>query len=268
MTSTQLKDFEIDFEASYDLDNNHDFCDNFSRIEDSLYLYINFGNIEDDINTEDLCRIKSSNKKSELTEACDYFEIYYEDHYTKDELVSVIYSDLEISEALGRSWGRDKTLDDIIDCTLKFEIITSRGYSQGDIVDVIVLHSLAKVWSMPKKQLYLECEGDLKVEIGHYMWDSLITGSLSVEFKYPVFTANVFDINQEATMMPHKVRINYAEIFEILFDSYEMKINSDIVIRHLENQMKVPLENSSKKEICSVLEEFDYKDVDYPCACA
>ncbi|MDY0138252.1 MAG: hypothetical protein RBR50_01010 [Candidatus Izemoplasmatales bacterium] len=152
-----------------------DFDDSFSRIDDSVYQYVDFGNISK-LDTKDLISIHSNNKKSDLIDLLDYFHSYdYDITWSKNELIDFIYS-LDFKELYTKSWSNNNDIENYIKVTKRYEVITSRGYNQGDIADIIIPHKLADIWGIDKKDLM---QG-LQEQISHFLWDCPINGAITI----------------------------------------------------------------------------------------
>jgi hypothetical protein len=147
-----------------------DFDDNFKRIKDDLWQYIDYSNIEP-LEINELIHISRNSSRVSLVNALNNESSWPTDYadFTRDELIDELYGqDFELEE-----------LSNYLDThsvghSVKYDLITTRGYSQGDYAEVIVPHAVFKVWgSKPSDQ-------SMQKMIDNYFWDAPLVGTITV----------------------------------------------------------------------------------------
>jgi len=173
MSSTGVS---IEVSIGYDTDMSaHDWQENFAEVVPSgyrksgVYQYIQWGNYET------LSEREFKEIDSNATLKRDLLQVVLDEDYTfytktelrqmsKDELIDLIQDsildDYDLEEAM--EWASGQNIALIID---NYEIITTRGYSQGDYAEVIVPDD----------------GNNYSVEIGHYFWDAPIYARVTVD---------------------------------------------------------------------------------------
>ena len=253
-----MRDLHIELSAKYDYDLSRFYFDeSIERLGDSEdeFLYTGFGNLPSYSLSEIIPEIR--NNDSNKRKLARYV---FEEEYTKCDTIKEVLEDYciygLIEDVLGYhediSHDALETLFDELKITYDTEFvqIETKGYSQGDY---------AKVWVNIKdyKEIFgVELnEDELRKQLDNLFWDSLIVGSLKLSFDYTVNCVN------------YNISLEIEHLDEILKDSYDLDIDTDVVLSMIEKQMLIPLSADNKKIIVDELKKFDYTDISYPCAC-
>ena len=212
----------IEVNLYYDTDySRFEFEENTMRLNNpmhnqtSIFLYTSYGEIsENDI------KLQVKGTKKELARFLDI------DYMSKQELIDEILAQYSIVELL-----TDNQLFDGYEIEIKSnaEIFVTRGYSQGDYAEVVVLRdALAKIWG--KKPT----TNELQNMIDQMFWDTPINGNI------------IIDGNEE-------------QLSNILSDGY---ISEDDVKEELIEWVKKNFDAKQWEEIISMIEsikvEWDY----------
>ena len=253
---------QIDAERT---DCTEDYYNNIKSLGDDLHQFTDNGNIGE-IDTRDLITIKKSNSFEELNTAYQYFGGYNE--ATKDEMIEFLYN-IKIAELLSRSWLNRDGIEGMLDITIKYEYLTVKGYSQGDVVDIIVPHILKDVWGCDNKSFLEQCHNGVKTEITHYFYDSPIEGEIELEFTfYRNCVAYAVEIERDEEDGVHISN----SLGEWLEDKYEMRIDVDGIINYINREMNILGFSLLPDEDVLLRKEighYDGMDVYYPnCFCA
>ena len=138
---------------------NINFNENIARTKnEGIYLYSPGYELTGEYNIEELIHIHKNNSKQNLISALGDFSDYSE--YTRDELISEVYGEYDnIEDFIYACKGA-------IEFTKKYRLIETRGYSQGDYAEVIVINEY-------DFKGIDECVSNL-------FWDSPISGNFTI----------------------------------------------------------------------------------------
>jgi hypothetical protein len=133
-----------------------------SRCDASLLFYCDYGNLEVPTIIGDVAVIRKNVSNYDLT--------YFVEGYTcnRGELMNIVKN-----TGVRRL---EEALDDLVKLKDGYKIITSRGYCQGDCVDVLVpIKHLTKMWGRAPE------DKELREVIDHLLWDTPIYCSVTIE---------------------------------------------------------------------------------------
>lgn len=160
----------IEASVCYDTDlSRHYYEENFStlctdsRCDASLLFYCDYGNLEVPTVIGDVASIKKNVSNYDL-------DCFAGEGYTinRGELMHLVKN-----TGIKRL---EEALEDLVKLKEGYQIITSRGYSQGDCVDVLVpVAHLTKMWGRKPQ------EKELRETIDHMLWDAPIYCSVTIE---------------------------------------------------------------------------------------
>lgn len=154
----------------YDTHQAHcDFDENFVRYQDK-YIFTDYGNLPGDWEPEYI-----TPSKAEIIKALDSQEFfdgwrrtswreYFKDY--ADKPVSRA-TKAELDEFLRHYDGNDILKEEYY--KKNYEVIVTRGYSQGDYAEVIIPHALAQVWGV--KSLNFDA---IQEQVNRLFWDTPI----------------------------------------------------------------------------------------------
>ena len=127
-------------------------------------------------------------------------------------------------------------------------------YSQGDACEILVPHSLRKVWGLADDVEVLT--KDLQKEIDNYLWDAEIYGTLDISFEYEVRRETFGD----------SIIMKFAEEFEYgewSNDAFEFDLDVDNILKCINRVTNNALNEDEILEIRKSLESLDQSDVEY-----
>lgn len=254
-----MKNLNITVNATWD-DTSDDFNENISRFGKSdLFQYVYYGNIGL-LKARELFTIKKSNKKDALVKAYEEYSgswVYPE--WTKGDLIDRLYDNVPVESFITNSWSSSNGIFDVIDITKKYELVTVKGYSQGDVIDIVVPYSLKELWGCTRRSFVSQVRGSVAEDLQHYCYDRRIDGDMELSFNF------------YKNCVEHTVSLEFEVISEVLDDPYELDINAGDIIAMANNEMRkfdAKLTKKEEEEIETALAEYDYSDVTEECLCA
>jgi hypothetical protein len=183
-----------------------DFEESFTRINDDLFVFTEFGNVSDDFSLSDfnqykftVKQLREAIKEHYHLDALDYANNYYEKSFyklTKAELIefveNMVYDSSEIAEFLQDNFD-----------PLYNKIIT-RGYCQGDYAEVIITPTY-KAWLLSNGQDYEKTQVKASIEkmVNHLFWDAPIYARLEIndnEFYLDEFSKDCYVWDKDQTI--------------------------------------------------------------------
>lgn len=227
--------------------------ENIKHLRGVTYYYTDWGNlaITDLTDLYDL----SNNKKRKLIQFIREYSNYTPDYYKYDCIENVIYDIFDM-------YSIDTIKDFVCDLEKfgievigKFDSYISRGYSQGDACEIFIPYQLAEVWGCTMEE-FEENLPDLYTQINHYLWDSEISGQITISFSYQIKRETFGDM----------VEIEFDEEFEyqeFSNDSYEVDIDIDRILNYINKVTYQSLSVEDLEMIEEQLENIDYNDVKY-----
>ena len=190
---------DIELNVSYDtFISQSDWTENFNEVVSTghrtsgIYQYTEWGNIKKMDSSDYLAIHKDVLKRDLLTVALDVDWNWYTKTeiraMKKEELVDliqddVILNDYDFKEAI--EWASDNNIMLVID---DYEIISTRGHSQGDYAEVIVLNGDVDL---------------VKDDIDHFFWDAPISARGVVngeEFYIDEHMENIYEWDKDEAM--------------------------------------------------------------------
>ena len=249
-----MKNLQITANFGYS-DDNYYYQENIKHLRKDTYVYVDWGNIAEPESLEDLFEILPQNNKKRkliqfLREYSNYY-LSYEDFKTFEDVVGHIFNEYSIETMKDFV---NNLADFGIEVTPKFDRYISRGYSQGDAVEIFVPHSLRKVWGLGDDAEVLT--KDLQKEIDHYLWDAEIYGTIDISFEYEVKRETFGD----SIIMKFAEEFEYGEWGE---DSFEFGLGTDSIIKWINTKTYNSLSNSDIIKLKESLESLDQSDVKY-----
>jgi len=226
----------------YDYDaSSRNFDDNIQRSpfqNESLFQYIDYGNVKLITDLDELFTIKNNNRKF-LIDFLGWTKDEAE-NYSKDDLRQEIMENLSFGEL-----DRDDTVyTEGLIIERNFELITTRGYSQGDYAQVIIpTKQLREVWGTPKKVK----DEDLVSEeyIGNLCWDSPIWGRIEITTEQGTdYEFELYDIPgvPEYLNYPQDVDFVNKKIMEYIKDKFKYVPALNNIVRAVENALPDEIE--------------------------
>lgn len=248
-----MKNLQINTNFGYS-DDNYCYQENIKHLRKDAYIYVDWGNVAMPESLEDLFEIlPQNNKKRKLIQFLKdgYYTPNYEDFTSFENVVESIFNEYSL-----------KTMKDFvnnladfgIEVTPKFDHYISRGYSQGDACEILVPHSLRKVWGLTDGAEVLT--KDLQKQLDHYLWDAEIYGTIDISFEYEVKRETFGD----------SAIIKFAEEFEYGEwgnDAFEFDLDVDNILKCILNQTNNALNEDEILEIRKSLKSLDQSDVKY-----
>ena len=248
-----MKNLQITTDFSYSQDNYY--CqENIKHLRKDTYIYVDWGNVAMPDKLEDLFEIlPQNNKKRKLIQFLKdgYYNPNYEDFTSFENVVCHIFDEYSIETMKDFV---NNLADFGIEVTPKFDRYISRGYSQGDACEILVPHSLRKVWGLADNAEFLT--RDLQKQIDHYLWASEIQGTIDISFDYAVKRETFGD----SVIMNFEEEFEYGEWGN---DRYEFDLDIDRIINYINAETKNVLNQNEIVEIRKHLESFDQSDVEY-----
>ena len=249
-----MKNLHINTNFSYS-DDNYCYQENIKHLRGDTYIYVDWGNVAMPESLEDLFEILPQNNKKRkliqfLREYSNYY-LSYEDFTSFENVVGHIFNEYSLSDMKDFV---NNLADFGIEVTPKFDRYISRGYSQRDACEIFVPHSLRKVWGLDDNAEVLT--KDLQKQIDHYLWDSIIYGTIDISFEYEVKRETFGD----------SVIMKFAEEFEHgewSNDAFEFDLDIDRIIGYIISNTNDSLEEDEILEIRESLESLDQSDVKY-----
>lgn len=249
-----MKNLQINTNFGYSQDTYY--CqENIKHLRGDTYIYVDWGNVAMPESLEDLFEILPQNNKKRkliqfLREYSNYY-LSYEDFTSFENVVCRIFNEYSIETM--KDFVRNLT-DFGIEVTPKFDRYISRGYSQGDAIEILVPHSLRKVWGLADDVEVLT--KDLQKEIDHYLWDLEIYGTIDISFEYKIKRETFGD----------SVIMKFAEEFEYgdwSNDAFEFDLDIDNILKRINRVTNNVLNEDEMSEIRKSLESLDQSDVKY-----
>ena len=248
-----MKNLQIQPNFGYS-DDNYYCQENIKHLRKDTYIYVDWGNVAMPESLEDLFEIlPQNNKKRKLIQFLKkgYYKPNYEDFKTFEDVVENIFNEYSIETMKDFV---DNLTDFGIEVTPKFDHYISRGYSQGDAVEIFVPHSLRKVWGLDDNAEVLD--KDLQKQINHYLWDSEIYGTFNISFEYEVRRETFGD----------SIIMNFDEEFEYGEwgnDAFEFDLAIEGIIKCINRLTNNALNENEILQIRESLESLDQSDVKY-----
>lgn len=249
-----MKNLQITSNFDYSQD-NYCYQENIKHLRGDTYIYVDWGNVAMPESLEDLFEIlPQNNKKRKLIQFLREYSNYYpsyEDFTSFENVVCHIFNEYSIETMKDFV---DNLTDFGIEVTPKFDRYVSRGYSQGDACEIFVPHSLRQVWGLDDNAEVLT--KDLQKEIGHYLWDSEIYGTIDISFDYEVKRETFGD----------SIIMNFDEEFEYGEwgnDAFEFDLDVDGIINHIFIKTHFQLSETETQVLRKSLESLDQSDVKY-----
>ena len=246
-----MQKLQVNGDFHYEVE-NYSFDECFTHLRGDTYIYTSWKNIKAPDTLEELFEIPESVKKRKLIQFLREYHLYTEFSWTKyrEDVVSEVFNNYSI-----------KTIEDFvqdlesfgIELTPKFERYVSRGYCQGDCIEVFIPHTLATAYGCEVSELLNK--GMMK-DIDNICWDSQISGTFNISFEYEIVRETFGD----KVMMKYDVDFEY---YEFSNDAYDFSLNIDSVIRSVNFFTHNSLSIEDLQEIRKSLEAFDYSDVKY-----
>ena len=230
------------------------FGENFERLRGDTYVYIDFGNIEMPRSLEDLYEISTTNKKRTLIQFIREYSIYTPDYYKYDcieNVIAEIFAMYSIDNIQTFIYNLEKFG---IDFERKFDRYVSRGYSQGDAIEIFIPHKLAEVWGVSMEEFKNHLP-DLHKMIDRYCWDNEISGQINISFSYQVKRETFGDTVE----MEFDEEFEYSEFSN---DCYDVEIDIDRILNYINKATHQSLSLEDLEMIKEELENIDYTDVE------
>ena len=248
-----MKNLQINTNFGYSQDNYY--CqENIKHLRGDTYIYVDWGNVAMPESLEDLFEIlPQNNKKRKLIQFLkdSYYTPNYEDFTSFDNVVESIFNEYSIETM--KDFVRN-LIEFGIEVTPKFDRYISRGYSQGDVCEILVPHSLREIWGLDDNAEVLT--RDLQKQIDHYLWDAEIYGTLDISFEYEVKRETFGD----SAIIKFAEEFEYGEWGNIIF---EFDLNIDRIINHIFLKTHFQLSETETQVLRKSLESLDQSDVKY-----
>ena len=249
-----MKNLQITANFGYS-DDNYCYQENIKHLRKDTYVYVDWGNIAEPESLEDLFEIlPQNNKKRKLIQFLKEYSNYYpnyEDFKTFEDVVENIFSEYSTNSMKDFV---NNLADFGIEVTPKFDHYISRGYSQGDAVEIFVPHSLRTVWGLDDNAEVLDKA--LQKQIDHYLWDSEIYGTFNISFEYEVIRETFGD----SIIMKFDEEFEYGEWGK---HSYEFGLDIDMIINYIFSKTHFQLSETETNILRKNLESLDQSDVKY-----
>lgn len=248
-----MKNLQITANFGYS-DNNYCYQENIKHLRKDTYVYVDWGNIAEPESLEDLFEIlpQNNNKRKLIQFLKEYsYCINYEDFKTFEGVVKSIFDDYSIETIKEFVYI---LLEFGIEVTPKFDRYISRGYSQGDAIEIFVPHSLRTVWGLEDNAEVLD--KDLQKQIDHCLWDSEIYGTFNISFEYEVKRETFGD----SIIMKFDEEFEYEEWGN---DTFEFDLDIEGIIKCINRLTNNALNENEILQIRKHLESFDQSDVKY-----
>lgn len=239
---------------------NDNYCcqESIKHLRKDTYIYVDWGNVAMPESLEDLFEILPQNNKKRkliqfLKDSYDesYYNPNYEDFTSFENVVAYIFGDYSIETMKDFV---DNLTDFGIEVTPKFDHYISRGYSPDDAAEILVPHSLRKVWGLAEDAEVLT--KNLQKQIDHYLWDSEICGAFDISFEYEVKRETFGD----------SVIMKFAEEFEYgewENDSYVFDLDIDRIIKYINVETNNALNKNDILQIRENLESLNQSGIKY-----
>lgn len=249
-----MKNLQIQPNFGYS-DDNYCCQENIEHLRKDTYIYVDWGNVAMPESLEDLFEILPQNNRKRrliqfLREHSNYY-LSYEDFKTFEDVVGHIFNEYSIETMKDFV---DNLTDFGIEVTPKFDHYISRGYSQGDAVEIFVPHSLRKVWGLDDNAEVLDKA--LQKQIDHYLWDSEIYGSFRLSFEYEVKRETFGD----SIIMKFDEEFEYSEWGN---DAFEFDLDLEGIIKCINRLTNNALNENEILQIRESLESLDQSDIKY-----
>lgn len=252
-----MKNLQINTNFGYS-DDNYCYQENIKHLRKDTYIYVDWGNVVMPESLEDLFEILPQNNKKRkliqfLKDSYDesYYNPNYEDFTSFENVVAYIFGDYSIETM--KDFVRN-LIEFGIEVTPKFDRYVSRGYSQGDACEILVPHSLREVWGLADGAEVLT--KDLQKQINHYLWDSIIYGTIDISFDYEVKRETFGD----SIIMKFAEEFEYGEWGN---DAFEFDLDVDNILKCIKRVTNNVLNEDEILEIRKSLESLDQSDVKY-----
>ena len=233
---------------------DYNFKENIKHLRgDTYYYYADWGNLAI-TGLEDLFDL-SNNKKRKLIQFIKEYSNYYPEYSRYNNLENVI---AEVFDMYTLESIKDFVYDLEkfgIEVTPKFERHVSRGYSQGDCIEVFIPHKVADIWGVSLEN-FIENICTLETDIDHWCWDSEISGQINISFSYEVKRESFGD----------SIIIEFIEEFEYQewgTDNYEFELHIDGIIKCIDRKCMGNVGAESLEMIRKKLQAIDYNDIKY-----
>lgn len=207
-----------------DIDAQYRFDENFEELCSDVYQYIDYGNIELLSNDELFTINPKKVTKKDVIDALEYLRGYCDDSMLKDDLIDELYG-MDFCDLYSPTWSRNKSIHDLLDVTLKFEVIRSSGYSQGDVRDVIIPHKLVDVWGCKKSNMM----NGMQDEIDNLLWNVPINGEIVVDGS-EYFISEYMDDSYEwdADAVLESFKSTHDDLDDVVFEELSELLPSEI----------------------------------------
>ena len=248
-----MKNLQITANFGYS-DDNYCYQENIKHLRKDTYIYVDWGNVAMPESLEDLFEIlPQNNKKRKLIQFLKdgYYTPNYEDFKTFEDVVGYIFNEYSIETMKDFV---NNLADFGIEVTPKFDRYISRGYSQGDAVEIFVPHSLRKVWGLDDNAEVLDKA--LQKQIDHYLWDSEIYGTFNISFEYEVKRETFGD----SVIMKFDEEFEYGEWGN---DAFDFDLDIEGIIKCINRLTNNALNENGILQIRENLGSLDQSDVKY-----
>lgn len=243
-----MRNLQIKTDLFYDIMlSQYNFEENFKRIDNSMnFVYTDFGNLSGDFDENDFFIINyKKTKKRDINK----LKVYLSDD---DCIRDVLLSDLIYEFLGGDNLDNLETLlneyNIIYDCT--YEILYTRGYSQGDYAEIYV-----------NKKEFKDVIGvefnsdDYQSIFNHYFWDIPISGELNIIFDYTTLKG----INHTFNLLK---LYDDSYISDFLISEYDLTFDYDYLFKSINAKLiDYELNEDEIMQIKKGLDNIDYDDI-------
>ena len=183
-----------------------DFDESFTRLNDGVFLFTEFGNVSDDFSFSDASNYQFTVKELRQAIKKDY-DTELSQHYfskpfsklTKAELIEFLdcltYDGSEIAEFLQDNF------------TPLYDKIVTRGYSQGDYAEVIITPAYKAYLAENGQEWDSEQERKISDLIDHLFWDAPIYARMEIgdnEYYLDELLADCYEYDKDQLMADFK----------------------------------------------------------------
>ena len=248
-----IRNLQVDGDFHYYQD-SYLYQENMVHLRGDTYYYSDYGQVKIEF-LEDLFEIPEIVKKRKLIQFLREYHSYTDFSWTKfrEDVVKEIFCNYSM-----------KTMKDFvndlecfgIEITPKFDRFVSRGYSQGDSVEVFIPYKLQELYGVDSEQFEKETLPDLYTYIDHICWDSEVSGTFNISFEYDIVREGFGDT----------LTLKFDEEFEYpewANDCWKLDINVEAVINYINRKTYNNLDAESLALIEKDLKSFDYTDIKY-----
>ena len=192
----------IELFVQYDNDQSQQmFDENFTHIKDNIYWYDTWNSIQSPDSFSDLYEIIEPNKEISYEILINNFnydlEELEEDNWEKDRIWEEVIDNYSFPENL--DYFIEMINDYHITHTALYEVVYSRGYSQGDYAEIFVPIELREVYGLADD---VDLVDNVKEDIDHFLWDSPLYCRITINDReyysetfdgsYEYFNRNIF----------------------------------------------------------------------------